>query len=124
MRFGKFNLVGLIGAVLQIALLTLLTRYAGLASVAATPIAVEAAILHNFVWHERFTWRDRVGGSRVWTRLLRFHAANGIVSLGGNTVLMYGFVNLCGLPAAMSAIAAIGICALVNFRLADRWVYT
>ena len=26
----------------------------------ATAIAVEAAVVHNFVWHEQFTWADRV----------------------------------------------------------------
>ena len=26
---------------------------------AATAIAVEAAVVHNFVWHEQFTWVDR-----------------------------------------------------------------
>ena len=25
----------------------------------ATALAVEAALLHNFVWHQQVTWRDR-----------------------------------------------------------------
>ena len=62
-RFGKFNLVGMMGAVLQIALVWLLTKRAGFSTIAATAIAVECAILHNFAWHERFTWRDRAGES-------------------------------------------------------------
>jgi dolichol-phosphate mannosyltransferase len=125
LRFGRFNLVGLLGAALQPVLMTLLTNYCGLGSVAATPIAVELTLLHNFLWHERFTWRDRkaTGFSRVAIRLARFHAANGAVSLCGNTLLMYWLVERLKLPVAPSALVAIALCALVNFRVADRWVY-
>ncbi len=58
-RIGRFSLVGFLGAVLQLTLMSLLTKYFGVFSAAATLIAVEIAILHNFVWHERFTWDNR-----------------------------------------------------------------
>ena len=57
-RFLKFNGVGAIGFALQLALLALLLRL-GLHYLAATALAVELTILHNFAWHERWTWRDR-----------------------------------------------------------------
>ena len=44
----------------------------------AMPVAVEAAVLTNFFWHERWTWHDRVQASGRWSRLLRFHITNGI----------------------------------------------
>ena len=62
-RFLKFNGVGAIGFALQLGLLALLLR-AGLHYLAATAIAVELTILHNFWWHERWTWRDRTTGSQ------------------------------------------------------------
>ena len=31
----------------------------------ATLVAVEAAILSNFVWHYRWTWRDRSGSGSI-----------------------------------------------------------
>ena len=45
----------------------------------ATAIAVEAAVLHNFCWHQRWTWRDRRAASRTTAvrRLGRFHLLNG-----------------------------------------------
>jgi putative flippase GtrA len=88
-RLGRFNLVGLLGAVLQLLLLYLLTRYLHMPAVAATPVAVEIVVLHNFAWHERFTWRDRhLKSVRQRTvRLWRFHVGNGLTSLLGNTVL-------------------------------------
>jgi dolichol-phosphate mannosyltransferase len=125
LRFGRFNFVGSLGAALQLLLMAMLTNYCGLSSVAATPIAVELALLHNFLWHERFTWRDRKakGFPQVAIRLSRFHAANGVVSLCGNTLLMYCLVDRLKLPVMPSALGAIALCALVNFRAADRWVY-
>ena len=123
LRFGKFNLVGIAGAAVQLSLIALLTKSFDLRAGLAAAIAVEVAILHNFAWHERFTWRDRTADSSPLVRLLRFHAANGTVSLIGNAVLVDLFVERCGFPVVLSGLAAILICALVNFRLADRWVY-
>ena len=125
MRFGRFNLVGVLGAALQGILICLLTKFFGLRTVAATPIAVELVLLHNFFWHERFTWRDSkiTGHRQAGIRLLRFHAANGAVSLCGNVFLMYWFVERLKIPVVPSTLGAIVLCALVNFRLADRWVY-
>jgi putative flippase GtrA len=55
-RWIAFMTVGLGGFIVQLAAVTLLAR-AGLADAPATALAVELAILHNFVWHERWTWR-------------------------------------------------------------------
>jgi putative flippase GtrA len=124
-RFGRFNLVGVLGAALQVLLLDLLMKGCRMPAVAAMPIAVEIVVLHNFLWHERFTWRDRsLAGLRQRAfRLLRFHFSNGLISLVGNTVLMYCLVGLLKLPAHPSALVAITSCAPFNFLLADCWVY-
>jgi putative flippase GtrA len=58
-RWLKFNLVGAIGIVVQLLALGLLTSVLRVHYLAATALAVEAAVLHNFVWHEWFTWADR-----------------------------------------------------------------
>ena len=125
MRFGRFNVVGLLGAVLQLVLLELLTRSLGFPIVAATPIAVELTLLHNFFWHQRFTWRDRksTGIRQAGIRLCRFHLANGAVSLCGNVLLIYCFVERLKISVVPSTLGAMVLCALVNFQLADRWVY-
>lgn len=124
-RFGKFNLVGLLGAALQLFLLWTLTKWVCAPALVATPVAVELVVLHNFVWHERFTWRDRRTSDmrQRLIRLWRFHAGNGLTSLLGNTVLVYAFVEWLHAPVLLSAAAAIVVCSLLNFLTADRWVY-
>jgi putative flippase GtrA len=59
-RWGKFNLVGAIGILVQFAALFFLKGVLHLNYLAATALAVETAVVHNFVWHERYTWADRV----------------------------------------------------------------
>ena len=59
-RWLKFNVVGGIGIVVQFAALFLLKSVLHFNYLAATAIAVEAAVVHNFVWHEQFTWADRI----------------------------------------------------------------
>jgi putative flippase GtrA len=64
-RWCKFNVVGAIGIVVQFAALSFLKSVVHFNYLFATAIAVEAAVVHNFVWHEQFTWADRIGSSRV-----------------------------------------------------------
>jgi putative flippase GtrA len=86
---------------------------------------VEIAVLHNFIWHERFTWRDRApaGPSQIVFRLCRFHAANGLISVCGNTAVTYALVERLHAPAPLAAAAAIVCCMPLNFLFADRWVF-
>jgi putative flippase GtrA len=113
------------GALLQVALVSLLTKGFGILSTAATLVAVEITVLHNFLWHERFTWSNRGPKSsrQLVLRLWRFHAGNGLISLAGNTVLMYCLVEQLKAPVLPAAVAAIILCSLANFLIADRWVY-
>ena len=115
-KWLKFNAVGLGGAALQVALLWTLER-AGVTYLLATAIAVEAALLHNFWWHVRWTWRDRSPS------LLRFHLANGAVSMTSNLVWMRVFTGWLGMPVTEANVLAIGITSLLNFALSDRWVF-
>ena len=124
-RLSRFGLVGLMGALLQLTLVSLLTKCFGVLSTVATLVAVEITVLHNFVWHEHFTWRKRspVGSRETALRLWRFHAGNGLVSLAGNAVLMYCLVERLKVPVLPAAMGAIIICSLANFLIADRWVF-
>ena len=122
-RFLRFNGVGLGGFVLQLLVLSLLVRL-GLHYLAATALAVETAVLHNFFWHERWTWRDRPARGRArLARLGRFHLLNGSVSLAGNLVLMrllVGELHVAPIPANVLAVVA---CSLINFLGSDRLVF-
>ena len=96
---SKFVIVGCLGFVLQLLTLWALSSLAGWPWLPATAAAVEMAVLHNFVWHERWTWADRrFGGFGGFGRLVRFNVATGLISIVGNVALMDILVEALGLP--------------------------
>ena len=118
--FLRFNVVGVMGFALQLGVLVALDA-AGLPVVVATCLAVEAAILHNFAWHERWTWAGLATGTRVG-RLARFHVSNGLISIAGNALLTSLLVE-AGAPLIIASAAAVVACALLNFTSAHLWVF-
>lgn len=122
-RIAAFAGVGAMGFVVQLTAITLLTL-AGVSAVAATCIAVEAAVLHNFAWHERWTWADRTKSpGSVLGRLIRFNVTNGLASIAGSAVLIALFVNVLGLNVIAANALTVGSLALLNFLIADTWVF-
>jgi putative flippase GtrA len=119
-RLVRFNVVGAMGFALQLGVLFLLER-AGWPVLLATLTAVEAAVLHNFVWHERWTWADVRAGTRT-ARLARFHVSNGLISLVGNTVLTTGLVA-ASVPLVGANVLAVIVCAGANFAAAHAFVF-
>ena len=116
----RFNIVGALGLVLQLAVLTLLER-AGWPVMLATLAAVEAAVLHNFAWHERWTWAERRAGTRA-RRLTRFHATNGAISLVGNAAITAA-LHAAGVPVTAANVLAVAACAGANFVAAQVLVW-
>jgi putative flippase GtrA len=123
LRWLKFNLVGGLGILVQLGCLALLCFW--MHYLVATALAVEIAVLHNFAWHERFTWKDRPGGGRErLLRLLRFHLGNGAVSILGNLGLMWLLVDRFHMKHLLVANGiAIAICSFLNFALGEWFVF-
>lgn len=122
-RWGKFNGVGAMGMVLQLTALGVFERCAPGHYLVASAAAVELAILHNFVWHLHYTWRDRSDDSAPLIRLVRFHLSNGLVSMVGNLMILRLLVEEARMPILIADGIAILLCSLINFRLGDRWVF-
>lgn len=122
-RWLKFNLVGVMGMVLQLATLALLDRCRPGHYLLASAAAVELTLLHNFVWHLHYTWRDRREGSVLARQLTRFHLSNGLVSILGNLALMRMLVDGAHIPIIISNSIAILYCSIVNFCLGNSWAF-
>ncbi len=124
-RWIKFSAVGWLGVGVQLCMLTLLAGRLEMHYLVATALAVESAIIHNFLWHERWTWGDRglLGTPGRFQRLLRFHLTSGSVSIFGNVVFMSVFVGHFGLHYLVGNLASIASCAILNFVISDRVVF-
>jgi putative flippase GtrA len=122
-RWLKFSAVGATGILVQLVTLAFLLRVTGLHYLVATALAVELSVLHNFVWHKRWTWADRTS-SNSRGLLLRFNLTNGALSIIGNLFFMWLFVGCAGMDARFANVLTISICALANFILSDLIVFT
>jgi putative flippase GtrA len=150
-RWLKFNVVGVAGMLVQLVTLAGLNHIVPRHYLVNALIAVETAILHNFIAHVHYTWRDRIlrsawrdriGTPSAWRDrvlhhawrdrrksvvllrpLWRFQVSNGAVSLAGNAALMKLLVGRGHLPVLVASCVAIFVCGLVNFWLGDNWAF-
>lgn len=125
LRWCKFNFVGGMGIGVQFAALFFLRSVMKFDYMLATAIAVEAAVVHNFVWHEQFTWADRVESS--WRtsvpRFVRFNVTTGAVSILGNLALMRVMVGEGHMNYLVANGIAIALCSIANFLVSEQWVF-
>ena len=123
-RALRFYAVGGLGIAVQLGVLAALT-HAGVNYVVATALAVEAAVVHNFIWHQRYTWSERrtQGAAAYALRLLKFNSTTGVISIGGNVILMRLLVGEAGFRPLIANLLTIASCSLLNFLVSDRAVF-
>ena len=122
-RWGRFNLVGAMGMVVQLTALARFTRLCDGHYLYASTAAVELTLIHNFVWHLRYTWRDRREETTRFIQFVRFQLSNGMISLVGNVLLMRMLVGKARVPVLAANVMAILCCSIANFCLGDNWTF-
>jgi putative flippase GtrA len=122
--FARFTAVSALGVGVQLATVALLTQAIGMDATPASAAGVTVAVVHNFAWHVRWTWRDRAfRGLRALAALGRFAGANGVVSLAGTMALIPALTVTAHVPVLAANLITIALCGLLNFGLADRVVF-
>ncbi len=122
-RWAKFNAVGGLGMAVQLGTLALLNKLWHGHYLVASGVALEVTLLHNFVWHVRYTWRDRRAQDSRLRQMVRFQLSNGLVSMIGNLVLMRLLVQEARLPVMAANAVAIVCCSVANYCLGDCWAF-
>ena len=123
-RFAAFNAVGALGVAVQLTSLWLLTGVAAVHYLIATPVSIACAVVHNFAWHRRWTWKDR-DGARAATpgTFARFALTNGVLSLAANMSVMVVLVSGAHVNPVAANVVAILSSGLLNFWLGDVVVF-
>jgi putative flippase GtrA len=121
-RWLKFNAVGAGGMVVQLAVLAALKSGLQVDYLVATALAVEAAVVHNYFWHQRFTWVDRVAG-KLLARLFKFNLTTGMVSVLGNVGVMGILVGRAHVNYFVANLVTIAVCSIANFLVSDWFVF-
>ena len=124
-RFSRFLLTGSAGFLCQIASLWLLVSVLSVNYVLATIIAIELAIVFNYVLHEKWTWNDRPAATirQRWFRLARFNAMTALTSIAGGVLITALLVEALGLPPVAANIISVVALGLLNFAGADSMVF-
>jgi archaetidylinositol phosphate synthase len=112
------------GFLIQTTIVAVLTRRPWIPAELATAIGVELAVLHNFLWHERLTWADRLTGAPARIRrFVAYQLATGSTSLAGNVLVVSIAVHAFGMDATIASVLAVVAMSLANYAIADRWVF-
>jgi putative flippase GtrA len=121
-RWLRFNAVGALGICIQLAVLAFLRSGLGMNYLLATALAVEATVLHNFFWHEKFTWSDRKTRPSL-VRLVKFNLTTGALSITGNVIAMKLLAGMAGINYVAANLLSITACSILNFIVADRAIF-
>jgi putative flippase GtrA len=122
-RVVAFVTVAALGFGVQACAIAVLTSCAGTPVAIATAIGVLLAVVHNFAWHDRWTWSDRTTGVSAIARLAKFTASVGIVSLVGTVALTTLYVVAFRVPLVLGNLLAVWSTALLNYFVLDRLVF-
>jgi dolichol-phosphate mannosyltransferase len=115
----RFGLVGASGVAVNSSLLYVFHGMANWPLIPASALAVEVAIVNNFLWNDHWTFSTR--DKRPY-RFLRFN----LVSLGGlavNTLVLATVVAVTGIHYLVANLVAIGAATVWNFAVNSRWTW-
>lgn len=119
-RFIKFCIIGGIGAIINIAILYILTE-SGVYYLISGAIAVESGLLSNFIFNKSWTFKDRQvkGAKAIIKALCRDH----LVRSGGiflNLSILWFLTSIVGVYYLLSQIIGIGVAMMWNF-VGNKW---
>lgn len=117
-----FATVAAAGFLLQTATVRLLTQWTATPAELATAAGVEFAVLHNFLWHERWTWSDRPTRSHL-RRFVGYQIATGFTSILGNVLIVSLAVHVFGIGPTVANVLAVALMSVANYLIADRLVF-
>ena len=114
------------GVLVNAGLLYLLTEKAGLLYLKSSLVAIECAIINNFLWNYFWTWGDRASTSKrhFFRALAKFNISSGIVAFVVNWGLLILFTEVFGIPYQLSNLMGIAVGTVVNFTTSHFWSFS
>jgi len=117
-RAARFCVVGGTGTAINTAVLYLLSRGLGLPLPVSSAIAVELAILSNYMLNDRFTFGARRPSLR---RLAKFNLTS-VAGLGVNVVIVW-LLTWHGVYFIAANFVGIAVAVVVNYTFSVAWVW-
>ena len=124
-RGGKFIAVAWLGMLVNSAVLFTLKGGLHVPLIPASMIAIEVAIIHNFIWHRQWAWAERNNGHNkpFFRQLLLYNVATGVVDFSVNVSVLWMLSTFLHVHYLLANIA--GMCAgpFVKFWLNDKIIF-
>jgi len=117
-RAARFCLVGGTGVAVNTAVLYVLSRGLGLPLPVSSAIAVEVAIISNYMLNDRFTFAARRPSLR---RLAKFNITS-LAGLGVNVVIVW-LLTRRGVYFLAANLVGIAVAVVVNYTFSVAWVW-
>jgi putative flippase GtrA len=126
-RFLKFATVGAFGMVVDLTILNVLVKVAGLPLLVANSISFSTAVISNFTWNRLWTFPESRSRPLV-PQLAQFAIVN-IIGLAINNLVLWLVYQLTQqflpdpLDYNLAKIAAIGVVLFWNYGVNRIWTY-
>lgn len=114
----KFGIVGIYGTLVNTAVLTVLSRVLHLPLVASSVIAVELAIITDYLLNDRWTFGRR---RPSWRLLMQYNAATSVVLVATPAVLW--LLVHSGVHFLVANLAGIAVGTMLNVTTSTLWVW-
>lgn len=123
-RLLKFVFVGMTGVFVNLGFLWLFTEKLGFHYLFSAIISVEAAILSNFIFNEKWTFRDRASSSpsSLLTRLWKSNVLRGaglVMYIG----LLFALVEFFNIHYFFASVVGIMLGMVWNYATSARFVW-
>ena len=112
--FIRFCMVGTLGFGINFGLLTLLYKKIGAPLFFSQLLAAEIALFHNFIWHHKWTYKNKNVSKTIKNLLIQFHATSWM-AIVGSAVIISVLVNKAGLDYVLALILSSGAALAWNF---------
>jgi putative flippase GtrA len=121
-RGAKYALVAALGAGVNSAGLYLFKGVLGLPLVLASVLAIEIAIVHNFVWFRCWAWKDRFAGQRIsfLRQLVAYNAVTGAIDLTGNISVLWALTHFFGMHYLIANVLGMIAPPIAKFWLNEK----
>ena len=120
--FTRYSIVGLCGTAINFLIYWVLTRLNGMSPELASLIAIESAIITNFLFINFWTFKKRKTPSSIFKRFYQYHIIAGIIG-GVNYLCFLAMINIFFVYDLVSLLIGISIGAIFNYAGNSLWVF-
>lgn len=122
-QFVKFGLVGVSNTLINYVVFAVLVKL-GIHYILANAIGFFVSVLNAFYWNNRYVFScDKKNKSVWWKKLLKSCTAYAINSLILVSVLLYFWVDVCGISPYLSQLINLCITIPLNFIMNKFWAF-